>query len=98
MAQTPRSKWQVLFGTGMSGAGDSDGNAANGFAENIQATIGNLNAPGAFAGGAPEFAGLQQMNIEIPANVTGSNLMSLIKVNDGEGKLVRANGGTISVQ
>ena len=90
--------FMVLFGTGMSAVEDSDGNAANGFAENIQATIGNLNAPVAFAGGAPGFAGLQQMNIEIPANATGSDLMLLIKVNDGDGKLVRANAVTISVQ
>ncbi|HKQ74190.1 MAG TPA: DUF5666 domain-containing protein [Blastocatellia bacterium] len=88
----------VLFGTGMSGAENSDGNDANGFAENIQATVGNLNAPVVFAGGAPGFEGLQQMNIEIPANASGSNLTLLIKVNDGDGKLVRANGVTISVQ
>jgi uncharacterized protein (TIGR03437 family) len=88
----------VLYGTGMSGAENSDGNDANGFAENIQATIGNLNASVAFAGSAPGFAGLQQMNIEIPANATGSNLTLLIKAHDGEGNLIRANGVTISVQ
>ncbi len=88
----------VLFGTGMSGAQNSDGNAANGFAENIQATIANLNAPVVFAGAAPGFLGLQQLNIEIPPNATGSNLILLIKAHDGEGALVRANAVTISVQ
>jgi uncharacterized protein (TIGR03437 family) len=88
----------VLFGTGWSGAEDSDGNAANGFAENLQVTIGNSNAPVLFAGKAPGFAGLEQMNIEIPSNVSGSNLNLLIKVNDGEGKLMRSNAVTISVQ
>src|SRR5262245_19690920 len=88
----------VLFGTGMSGAENSDGNDANGFAENVLATIGDLNAPVAFAGSAPGFAGLQQMNIEIPANAAGSDLTLLIKVNDGDGNLVRANGVTISVR
>lgn len=88
----------VLYGTGMSGAENSDGNAANGFAENIRATIGNLNASVAFAGSAPGFAGLQQMNIEIPANATGSNLTLLIKAHDGDGNLIRANAVTISVQ
>src|SRR5262249_43382770 len=57
----------VLFGTGMSGTENSDGTAANGFAENIQVTIGNVNAPVVFAGRAPGYAGLEQMNIEIPA-------------------------------
>jgi len=88
----------VLFGTGMSGAENSDGDANNGFAENILATIGNVNAPVIFAGAAPGFAGLQQMNIEIPASATGSNLTLLIKAHDGEGNLIRANAVTISVQ
>ena len=88
----------VLFGTGVRGAENSDGNAANGFAENVQATIGNANAPVIFAGVAPGFAGLEQMNVEIPTNARGANLTVLIKVGDGEGRLVRANSVTISVQ
>lgn len=88
----------VLFGTGLSGAENSDGNAANGFAENVQATIGNVNAPVLFAGPAPGFAGLEQMNIEIPSNASGSNLTLLIKVSDGEGNLIRSNTVTISIQ
>ncbi|MCI0524342.1 MAG: DUF5666 domain-containing protein, partial [Acidobacteria bacterium] len=88
----------VLFGTGMIGTENSDGNPANGFAENIGATIGNVDAPVLFAGNAPGFEGLEQMNIEIPSNARGSNLSLLIKVNDGEGNLVRANVVTVSVQ
>ncbi len=88
----------ILFGSGMRGAENSDGNAANGFAENVQATIGNVNAPVAFAGAAPGFAGLEQCNIEIPASARGSNLTVLIKVSDGEGGLVRSNSVTISIQ
>jgi uncharacterized protein (TIGR03437 family) len=88
----------VLYGNGMRGAEDSDGNAANGFAENVQATIGSANAPVIFAGSISGFAGLEQINLEIPAGVTGSNLTVLIKVSDGEGKLIRANTVTISVQ
>ncbi|MGE0126895.1 MAG: DUF5666 domain-containing protein [Blastocatellales bacterium] len=88
----------VLFGTGLSGAENSDNNPANGFAENVQATIGSANAPVIFAGAAPGFAGLEQMNIEIPSNVSGSNLTLLIKVNDGEGNLIRSNEVTISIQ
>jgi uncharacterized protein (TIGR03437 family) len=88
----------VLFGTGMSGTEDSDGDAANGFAENIRATIGNLAAPVFFAGPAPEYAGVQQLNIEIPAGAAGSNLTLLIKAHDSEGNLVRANAVTVSVR
>jgi uncharacterized protein (TIGR03437 family) len=88
----------VLFGTGSSGAENSDGNSANGFAENVQVTIGSVNAPVIFAGAAPGFAGLEQMNIEIPTGARGSNLSVLIKVSDGEGRLTRANSVTISVQ
>jgi uncharacterized protein (TIGR03437 family) len=88
----------VLFGSGMSGAENSDGNAANGFAENVQATIGGVNAPVIFAGAAPGFVGLEQCNIEIPINARGSNLTVLIKVSDGEGKLIRSNSVTISIQ
>jgi uncharacterized protein (TIGR03437 family) len=88
----------VLFGSGLRGGGDTDGNSANGFAENLQVTIGNVNASVVFAGEAPGFAGLDQCNIEIPANAKGSNLSVTIKVSDGEGKLMRANSTTISVQ
>ncbi|MGH9853604.1 MAG: hypothetical protein ACREBD_27510, partial [Blastocatellia bacterium] len=88
----------ILFGTGVRGAENSDGNTANGFAENVQATIGNANAPVIFAGVAPGFAGLEQMNVEIPTSARGTNLTVLIKVGDGEGKLIRANSVTISVQ
>ncbi len=88
----------VLFGSGMRGAENSDGNAANGFAENVQATIGGVNAPVIFAGAAPGFVGLEQCNIEILTGARGSNLTVLIKVSDGEGSVIRANTVTISVQ
>ncbi|MCG3159974.1 MAG: hypothetical protein JMDDDDMK_01006 [Acidobacteria bacterium] len=88
----------ILFGTGLSGAENSDGSTANGFAENVQATIGNANAQVIFAGAAPGFAGLEQVNIEIPPNVSGSNLALLIKVSDSDGKLIRSNTVTISIQ
>jgi uncharacterized protein (TIGR03437 family) len=88
----------ILFGTGWGQTEDSDGNAGNGFAENLQATIGNSNAPVVFAGKTPGFIGLEQMNIEIPSNVSGSNLNLLIKVNNSEGRLIRSNAVTISVQ
>jgi uncharacterized protein (TIGR03437 family) len=87
----------VLYGTGWRGADDADGNAGNGVAESIKATIGDANAPIIFAGAAPGFAGLDQMNVEIPAGVTGT-LNLLVKVDDGDGVVLRANTVTISIR
>ncbi len=87
----------VLYGTGWRGTDDSDGNAGNGVAENLEATIGNAKAPVFFAGEAPGFAGLDQMNVEIPNGVTGTVTL-LVKVNDGEGNVIRTNSVTISIR
>lgn len=88
----------VLYGSGLRGAGDADGNASNGVAENVQVTIGGLNAPVIFAGAAPGFAGLDQFNVEIPANASGANLTVMVKVSNGEGKVMPANAVSISIQ
>jgi uncharacterized protein (TIGR03437 family) len=87
----------VLYGTGWRGADDADGNPANGVAESLEVLIGDNNAPVLFAGEAPGFAGLDQMNIEIPAGITGS-VSLLVKVNDGDGKVSRANTVTITIR
>jgi uncharacterized protein (TIGR03437 family) len=87
----------VLYGTGWRGADDADGSTDNGVAESIKATIGDANAPVIFAGAAPGFAGLDQMNVEIPASVTGK-LDLLIKVDDGNGVVLRANAVSISIR
>ncbi|MEO6723899.1 MAG: hypothetical protein ABIU20_04930, partial [Blastocatellia bacterium] len=87
----------VLYGTGWRGADDTDGSSANGVAESIKATIGDANAAVFFAGAAPGFAGLDQMNVEIPAGVTGS-LNLLVKVDDGNGIVLRANVVNISIR
>src|SRR5262245_39541888 len=62
----------VLFGTGFGQVANTDGNASNGVAENVQATIGGVNAPVVFAGVAPNFAGLAQVNVMLPASVTAN--------------------------
>ena len=87
----------VLYGTGWRGTDDSDGNKGNGVAENLEANIGNAKATVFFAGEAPGFAGLDQMNVEIPTGVTGTVTL-LVKVNDGEGNVVRTNSVTISIR
>lgn len=87
----------VLYGTGWRGADDTDGNTANGVAENVQVTIGDKTAPVLFAGVAPGFAGLDQMNVEIPSGLTGT-ITILVKVGDGDGKVERTNSVTISIR
>lgn len=87
----------VLYGTGWRGADDTDGSASNGVAESLEVTIGSAKSPVLFAGEAPGFAGLDQMNVEIPTGVSGTVTL-LIKVNDGEGNVLRTNSVTISIR
>ncbi|MBK9707863.1 MAG: hypothetical protein IPO77_12885 [Acidobacteria bacterium] len=88
----------VLYGTGIRGASEEDGDAGNGVAESVDVTIGNRAAKVAFAGPAPGFAGLDQLNIEIPDNVSGSTIVITVTVSDGEGHVIRSNSITISLQ
>ncbi|HMX25883.1 MAG TPA: DUF5666 domain-containing protein [Blastocatellia bacterium] len=87
----------VLYGTGWRGADDTDGNAANGVAESLEITIGDKVVRPDYAGLAPGFAGMDQINVELPADVTGT-VGLLVKVNDGDGKLVRTNSVTLSIR
>jgi uncharacterized protein (TIGR03437 family) len=87
----------VMYGTGWRGTDDSDGNAGNGVAENLEATFGNSKATVWFAGEAPGFAGLDQMNVEIPNGVSGTVTL-MVKVNDGEGNVIRTNSVTITIR
>ena len=80
---------------------DGSGNcsAANGLC-NANATpmvlVGGVIAPVAFAGQAPGFPGVFQVNITIPQNApTGSNVSLVIKSADGS---VTSNAATIAVQ
>lgn len=89
----------VLFGSGFRNAPDSDGNSGNGVAENVEVTIGGLSAPVVFAGPAPGYAGLDQLNVQIPAEVTaGAQLTLVIKVSDGQGVMLRSNTVTVAIQ
>lgn len=93
------SVFLLLFGIGIRTAPDSDGNTGNGVAENVTVSIGGVNVPVSFAGRAPGFAGLDQLNIQLTAAVpTGNNLPLVVKVYDGNGNLLSANTVTISVQ
>jgi uncharacterized protein (TIGR03437 family) len=62
----------VLFGTGIR------------FNRSVSATIGGLNAPVLFAGAQNDFAGLDQVNIEIPRSLAGRGEVELILIADGQ--------------
>lgn len=89
----------LLFGAGLHAASNSDGNGSNGVAENVSATINGVTVPVLFAGKAPGFAGLDQLNLQLTSGVpAGTNLNLVITVNDGEGNLLTANTVLIAVQ
>ena len=93
------SVFLLLFGGGIHTAENTDGNTSNGVAENVTVTISGVNVPVTFAGRAPGFAGLDQLNIQLTAAVpAGDNLPLVVKVYDGNGNLLSANTVTISVQ
>ena len=49
----------------------------------MTATIGGVNAPVQFAGLAPGFVGLYQVNVEIPASVTPGSEVPLVLLQSG---------------
>jgi len=89
----------VLFGTGLKHVANTDGNAGNGVAENIQASVGGVNAPVVFAGVAPGFAGLGQLNIRIPDGAPANPATPVvIMARDRLNNLKQANTVTIALQ
>jgi uncharacterized protein (TIGR03437 family) len=89
----------ILYGTGLKQAPNTDGNAGNGAAESVQVSIGGVNAQVAFAGSAPGFVGLEQMNVRIPDNApAGATVTVEVKVRDFLNVQKQANSVTISLQ
>lgn len=89
----------ILFGTGFGRVANTDGNPANGVAENVQVTIGGVNAPVAFAGVAPNFVGLAQLNILIPDTAPANPATPVVvSARDRLNNVKRANTVNISLQ
>jgi uncharacterized protein (TIGR03437 family) len=61
----------ILYLTGMRAAQNTDGNAVNGAAENVRVLIGGIEVIPTFAGPAPGFVGLEQINALIPRELIG---------------------------
>ena len=89
----------ILYGTGMKLTPNTDGNSGNGFAENVQVTIGGVDSQVIFAGPAPGFVSLEQLNIRIPDNApTNPNTQVIVKVRDQFNSQKQANTVIISLQ
>jgi len=89
----------ILFGTGLKLAANTDGNSGNGAAENVQVSIGGVNAQALFAGTAPGFVGLEQLNVRIPDNAPANpNTPVVVRARDLANNLKQANTVIISLQ
>lgn len=89
----------ILFGTGIRRAPEVDGSAANGVAESVQAAVGGVPAKVVYAGPAPGYSGLDQVNIRIPAEAAaGLTVPVVVQVGDGHGGLMQANALTIGLK
>ena len=68
------SVFVTLFGTGL---------RKNSGLANVRATIGGVDAPVAFAGAQGEFAGLDQVNLQLPVSLRGRGDVSVTLTVDG---------------
>lgn len=68
----------VLACTGLRHAPNTDGNNGNGMAENVQITIGGVSAPVFYAGSQGAYAGLDQVNVQVPPSLHGSGQVELV--------------------
>lgn len=87
----------ILYGTGLNDLEDLDGNAQNGVAELVEVISGKESLPVLYAGRAPGFSGLDQLNLALPEGLTGNAILT-IRVRDGEGNVLRANEVTIVIR
>jgi uncharacterized protein (TIGR03437 family) len=67
----PAGAYLVLFVTGIRHAPDPNATDGNGVAESVHVILGGVTATPLFAGPQGEFVGLDQINLQIPANLAG---------------------------
>jgi len=70
----------VLYGTGIRHAAASNPNDEDGVAEAVSVTIGGQPARVLYAGAQGSFAGLDQINVEIPASLAGDSSPRRVEV------------------
>ncbi|NOT62836.1 MAG: hypothetical protein HOP19_21720, partial [Acidobacteria bacterium] len=81
------SLYLVLYGAGLSASLDD-----------LEITIGGQPVRALYAGVAPGFAGLDQLNLALPANLPAGNAAITVKINDGDGNMLTSNTVTITLQ
>ncbi len=72
-----RPVYLILYTTGLRNAPASNPNDGNGMAEAISATIQNTNATVSWAGPAPGYSGLDQVNLIVPPEMAGAGSVAI---------------------
>jgi uncharacterized protein (TIGR03437 family) len=75
----------TFFGTGL---------RKNTGLDNVRASVGGVNSPVAFAGAQGQFAGLDQINVQLPSSLRGRGAVPVVFTIDGQ----TSNTVTITVQ
>ncbi|MEP7271440.1 MAG: Ig-like domain-containing protein [Acidobacteriota bacterium] len=83
----------ILYATGIRGGADTDGNPQNGSAENVRVLIGGLELTPTYAGIAPGYEGLDQLNLLIDRSLIAKGLISVsvVSLGSGDSNLVDVN-------
>jgi uncharacterized protein (TIGR03437 family) len=68
----------VMACTGLRHAPNTDGNSGNGVAESVQMSIGGAPALVLYAGAQGDYAGLDQVNVQVPMSLRGRGLVELV--------------------
>jgi uncharacterized protein (TIGR03437 family) len=86
----PAGAYLVLFVTGIRHAPDPIASDGNGVAESVHVVLGGVTATPLFAGPQGEFVGLDQINLQIPANLTGrGDVEGVITVNGRAANIIQ---------
>jgi uncharacterized protein (TIGR03437 family) len=103
VAPIPRGASGFFYATGIGALTPAvaDGSGGGGVTSNANlmptALVGGVPAQVGFAGQAPGYPGVNQINITIPANAPTGNAVSL-QVMSGDGRVLSAAGATIAIQ